>query len=363
MTGLMADRNRAGDGRRRILKLQLLSLLPVTLAAIFNSGYQYLNGLAAAPASGGDDFRSRLASGLASSFENPGIYDYFAVGLAHLLPMLLVAMLVGGLWERIIAARCRRPIEPSFVLIALLFTLLMPGAAPFTHIAFGMSFAILLGKGIFGGDGKSFLSPALLGVAIVQVSFAGASGSHPLWSGVSGYAGSDAFAVFHRGGEAALAQADINLWSAFFGAIPGPMGTTSLLAVALGAALLLLTGVIAWRLLAAQFIGLIVIVTLVNWMGADTGIGALPAYWHLLLGSFAFGAVYLGCDPVASACTNPGRWIQGFLIAALVVLIRVANPIHPDAVIPALLLASILAPLIDHAVIAWNIRQRARRHV
>jgi Na+-transporting NADH:ubiquinone oxidoreductase subunit B len=363
MTGLMADGNGAGGGRRRILKLKLLSLLPVTLAAIFNSGYQYLNGLAEAPASGGDDFRGRLASGLASSFENPGVYDYFAVGLAHLLPMLLLALLVGGLWERIIAGRCRRPVEPSFILVALLFTLLMPGAAPFTHIVFGMSFAILLGKGIFGGDGKSFLSPALLGVAIVQVSFAGASGSHPLWNGIAGYAGSDAFAVYHRGGEAALAQADINLWSAFFGAIPGPMGTTSLLAVALGAALLLITRVIAWRLLAAQLIGLIVIVTLVNWMGAGTGIGALPAYWHLLLGSFAFGAVFLGCDPVASACTNPGRWIQGFLIAALVVLIRVANPIHPDAVIPALLLASILAPLIDHAVIAWNIRQRARRHV
>jgi Na+-transporting NADH:ubiquinone oxidoreductase subunit B len=89
----------------------------------------------------------------------------------------------------------------------------------------------------------------------------------------------------------------------------------------------------------------------------------MPAYWHLLLGSFAFGAVFLACDPVASACTNPGRWIQGFLIAALVVLIRVANPTHPDAVIPALLLASILAPLIDHLVIAWNIRGRARRHV
>jgi len=226
-----------------------------------------------------------------------------------------------------------------------------------------MTCAILLGKGIFGGDGKSFLSPALLGVAIVQVSFAGASGTHPLWSGVAGYAGSDAFALYHRGGEAALAQADINLWSAFFGAIPGPLGTTSLLAVALGAAVLLLTRVIAWRLLAAQVIGLIVIATLVNWMGSETGIGSMPAYWHLLLGSFAFGAVFLGCDPVASACTNPGRWIQGFLIAALVVLIRVANPIHPDAVIPALLLASILAPLIDHAVIAWSIKQRARRHV
>ncbi len=351
-------------GRRRILKLQLLALLPVTLAAILNSGYQYLNGLAAASASGGgDDLRSQLAGSLGASFENPGLYDYFAAGLAHLLPMLLLAMLVGGLWERIIAERCQRPIEPSYLLIALLFTLLLPGAASFTHIIFGMSCAILLGKGIFGGDGKSFFSPALLGIAIVQVSFTGASGSHPLWSGVAGYAGSDAFALYQRGGEAALAQADINLWSAFFGAIPGPLGTTSQLAVALGAALLLLTRVIAWRLLAAQIIGLFVIVTLVNWMGAESGVGAMPAYWHLLLGSFAFGAVFLGCDPVASACTNPGRWIQGFLIAALVVLIRVANPIHPDAVIPALLLASILAPLIDHVVIAWNIRQRARRHV
>ncbi len=356
----MLVQSNMGDGRRRILKIQLLSLLPVTLVAILNSGYQYLNGLAGGPAA---DLRSQLARVLATSLDDPGLYDYFAVGLAQLLPMLLLALLVGGVWERIIAERCHRPIEPGFVLIALLFTLLLPGAASFTAIIFGMTCAILLGKGIFGGDGKSFLSPALLGVAIVQVSFAGASGTHPLWSGVAGYAGSDAFALYHRGGEAALAQADINLWSAFFGAIPGPLGTTSLLAVAFGAVVLLLTRVIAWRLLAAQVIGLIVIAMLVNWMGAETGIGSMPAYWHLLLGSFAFGAVFLGCDPVASACTNPGRWIQGILIAALVMLIRVANPIHPDAVIPALLLASILAPLIDHVVIAWSIKQRARRHV
>jgi Na+-transporting NADH:ubiquinone oxidoreductase subunit B len=356
----MLAQSNMGDARRRILKIQLLSLLPVTLVAILNSGYQYLNGLAAGPAA---DLRSQLATGLATSLDDPGLYDYIAVGLAQLLPMLLLALLVGGVWERIIAERCHRAIEPSFVLIALLFTLLLPGSASFIHIIFGMTCAILLGKGIFGGDGKSFLNPALLGVAIVQVSFTGASGSHPLWNGVAGYAGSDAFALYHRGGEAALAQADINLWSAFFGAIPGPLGTTSLLAVALGAALLLLTRVIAWRLLVAQVFGLIVIAMLVNWMSTETGIGSMPAYWHLLLGSFAFGAVFLGCDPVASACTNPGRWIQGFLIAALVMLIRVANPIHPDAVIPALLLASILAPLIDHAVIAWSIKQRARRHV
>ncbi|MDH3449150.1 MAG: RnfABCDGE type electron transport complex subunit D, partial [Gammaproteobacteria bacterium] len=197
----------------------------------------------------------------------------------------------------------------------------------------------------------------------VQVSFPNVDGAHPLWQGLTGYAGSDAISLFHRGSEAALADAGIDLGSAFVGSVSGSMGTTSVLAVAIGAMLLLVTRVIAWRLLLAQLIGLTVVASLFNLLGDGSGAGAMPAYWHLLLGSFAFGAVFLACDPVASCCTNPGRWIQGLLIGALVVLIRVVNANHPDAVIPAMLLASILAPLIDQAVIALNIRQRARRHV
>ena len=131
-------------------------------------------------------------------------------------------------------------------------------------------------------------------------------------------------------------------------------------AVTLGAILLLVTRLISWRLLAAQLIGLLVFAWLAT-LGSSSMV--MPAHWHLLLGSFAFGAVFIACDPVASACTNPGRWIQGFLIAALLVLIRTANPTHPDAVVPVLLLASLLAPLIDHGVIAWDIRKRGRRHV
>lgn len=353
----------AGNGRRRILVIQLLALLPVTLAAIINCGYQYFQGSALLPEFAGNDLRSRFASMLTANPQTPGLYDYLAAGLAHLLPMLLLALLVGGFWERIIAERRRQAIEPGYVLVALLFILLLPGAAAFSHIVFGMSCAILLGKAIFGGEGKSFISPALLGVALVQVSYpAASSAQHPLWNGLMGYSGSDAIAVYFRGGDAALEQAGIDIWSAFIGAIPGPLGTTSLLAIAIGASLLLLTRVIAWRLLAAQFIGLLVFVFLVNLSGDANGY-PMPLHWHLLLGSFAFGAVFIACDPVASACTNPGRWIQGFLIAALLVLIRTANPTHPDAVIPVLLLASLLAPLIDHAVIAWNIRRRGQRSV
>lgn len=353
----------AAGGQRRIRKIQLLALLPVSIAAVVNCGYQYLSVLAGDPGRASDDLRSNLAASLGASFEDPGVYDWLAAGLAHFLPMLLLALVVGGFWERIIAAQRQRPIEPGFVLIALLLTLMLPGSAPFFHIVYGMSFAILLGKGIFGGDGKTFISPALLGIAIVQVSFPSAAGLHPLWQGLAGYAGSDAIALFHRGGEAALGEAGIDLWSAFIGSTSGTLGTTSVFAVAIGAALLLVTRIIAWRLLLAQLLGVALVATLFNLLGNSSGATTMPVHWHLLLGSFAFGAVFIACDPVASCCTNPGRWIQGFLIGALVVLIRVANSTHPDAVIPAMLLASITAPLIDHAVIAWNIRQRARRHV
>jgi Na+-transporting NADH:ubiquinone oxidoreductase subunit B len=346
-----------------IHRLQLLSLLPVSIAAIFNTGYQYLSGM---PLSGNLEtggLRSNLATTLGASPIDPGIYDLFAAGIAHLVPILMLALLVGGTWERIIAEQRQRSFEPGFIVIALLFTLLLPGAAPFSHVIFGMSFAILVGKGIFGGEGKTFLSPALLGIAIVQISFPGTASSNPLWNGIGGYAGSEAFSLYHQGGEAALAAVDINLWSAFIGNTPGAMGTTSIFAVVLGAVILLFARIISWRLLLAQIIGLMVTTTLFNLLGTGSGASAMPAHWHFLLGSFAFAAVFLACDPVASSSTNPGRWIQGLLIGVLVVLIRVANPTHPDAVIPVILLVSILAPLIDYAVIAINIRQRAQREV
>ena len=353
----------SSNSQGRIHRLQLLSLLPVSIAAIFNLGYQYLAVQQQAPGIETSDLRSSIVRVLGVSHQDPGFYDLLAAGLAHMVPILLVALITGGVWERIIAEQRKRPFEHGFVVIALIFTLLLPGAAPFSHVVFGMSFAILVGKGIFGGEGKTFLSPALLAIAIVQISFPATVSQHPLWHGFAGYAGSDAIALYHRGGEAALASVDINLWSAFIGITPGPMGTTSVLAVALGAGLLLFTRIIAWRLLLAQIIGLVATATLFNTLGAGSGASAMSANWHLLLGSFAFGAVYLACDPVASSCTNPGRWIQGIFIGALVVLIRVINPTHPDAVIVVILLASILAPLIDYAVISVNIRARARRHV
>jgi len=349
-----------GDGYGRILRLRLLALLPVLLAAILNTGYQYLDA-AASPAEKG--WRGWLAAMLGVDRAGAGVYDWLVTGCLYLLPLLLTTLAVGLFWERLFADSRGRSLEPGFIPAAVLFTLLLPAPTPMFHAIFGMSLAMLLGLGIFGGDGRSFLSPALLGFAILQVSFPSVANGHPLWQGLAGYGGSEALAIYDRGGVDALASAGIDPWSAFIGAVPGTLGTTSVAAVALGAALLLARGVISWRLLAAQLLGVILAATLFNLFGSGTGASAMPAWWHLLLGSFAFGAVFIACDPVASCCTNPGRWIQGLLIGALLVLIRVVNPAHSDAVIPVLLLASIVAPLIDHAVVAWNIRGRARRHV
>jgi Na+-transporting NADH:ubiquinone oxidoreductase subunit B len=360
MTGWFDIRGVPCDQRQRILLIQLLALLPLTLIAMFNCGYQYLSGLENMPQFDGGGLRGQLASLLVLNADSPGPYDFFIAGFAHLIPMFLLALLVGGLWERINTDRQGQALQPGFVRDAVLITLLLPAVTPFMHVTIGMSFAIVIGKIVFGGEGKSFISPAVLGVAILQVSFPGVSATHPLWEGLRGYSGSEAIAIYYRGGEAALEQIGINTWSAFVGSVPGTLGAMSLLGVAIGAGLLLMTRLISWRLLAAQFLGLLFFVWLLQLFSTSI---VMPAHWHLLLGSFAFGAVFIACDPVASASTNPGRWIQGFLIAALLVLIRTANPTHPDAVIPVLLLASLLAPLIDHAVIARDIRKRGRRHV
>jgi Na+-transporting NADH:ubiquinone oxidoreductase subunit B len=349
------------DAYRRILRLRLLALLPVTLAAILNTGYQYLSRLAEDPGLAGDGLRERLARGLGADTVDAGLYDWCVAGIAHLVPVLVVALATAWFWEWLVARYRGQPPNGDYILTALIFTLLLPAAAPFYHVVFGMSFAILLGSAIFGGDGRTFLSPALLGIVILQVGFPGAAGSHPLWQGLSGYGASEAVALFYSGGEAALAEAGIDPATAFVGGVAGAMGTTSVLAVGLGAALLLLTRVISWRLMLGQVIGLLLVAGLVDVL--SDGAAAMPAWWHLLLGGFAFGAVFLACDPVASSCTNPGRWVQGLLVGALVVLIRTGSASHPDAIIPAVLLASILAPSIDHAVIALNIRRRARRHV
>jgi Na+-transporting NADH:ubiquinone oxidoreductase subunit B len=345
---------------KRIHLLRLIAVIPVCIAASLNTGYQYLIALALNEGSSIGDWRDRIVRNLGIDYSDPGALDIMITGFVHVLPVMALAFLVGGVWERLFSLRCNRPFEIGFIYTAILFTLLMHPGAGFFHIIFGMSFAIVIAKAIFGGEGKTFLSPALVGVAVVQISFPGALTNHPLWTSINGYAGTRLFAVYHEQGPGGLVWSGVDWWSAFYGNIPGLMGTTSVLAILVGGIILIYGGIASWRLLAGQIIGLVLVATLCNISG--DGILGLPWYWHMVLGSYAIGAVFIATDPTSSAATNAGRWAQGLLLGALVVLIRVINPSHPDGVIPVLLLGSMLAPLIDHAVIWFNIRRRALRH-
>jgi len=334
--------------------------LPVLIAAVGNTGYQYLLARAARGSEGIGDWRDNFSRFLNIDHVSPGIYDTVASGLIHLLPVFVMAFIFAGFWERIFAEKRNHRFDIGIVYTALLFTLLMPPGVALFHVAFGISFAMVFAHGIFGGEGKSFLNPALVAVAVVQISFPSALTSHPLWVSLNGYAGTKYLVAYDQLIGGGLAWSEFGWWEAFFGTTQGLMGTTSVLAVILGAAVLIYGSIASWRLLAAQLIGVVVVAITANMIGG--GILDMPWYWHLVLGSFAFGAVFIATDPSSSASTNSGRWVQGILAGGLIVFMRLVNPSHPDSVIPVLLLVSMLAPLIDHVVVWLNIRRRALRH-
>jgi Na+-transporting NADH:ubiquinone oxidoreductase subunit B len=344
----------------RIQAIRLLALVPVLIAAVTNTGHQYLSALSAIGGIDDSDWRGAVVRRLGLDYSNPAMADVLAAGLVHVLPVLAMALLVGGVWEQLFAAYRRRPRESGLLVIAVLMTLLMPPGVSLVHLTVGMSFAIVLGKGIFGGEGKTFVNPALLGAVVMLISFPTALTGHPLWSGVAGYGGSRALSLYHLQGDDGFALAGIDWWSAVFGNLQGLMGTTSLLAISLGGALLIVTRVASWRLILGQVFGLALVVTLCNLFGDGQGIVTLALHWHLVLGSFAFGAVFLTTDAASAASTNAGRWAQGLIVGALIATMRIANSAHPDGVILAILMGSMLAPLIDHVVIWFNVKQRAR---
>ena len=344
----------------RVQRTVVIALIPVIAAAVLNTGYQYLLAWDMA----GDDalsgWRDNLLLGLGLDHRNPSIWGMTTAGLVHVVPVLIVAVVAGGLCERAFATQRNRPLEKGFLVSAIVFTLLLPPAVSLLHVALGIMFGIVFGKAVFGGEGKTFVNPALLGAAFVQVSFPTAHSDHPLWSEIAGYGGGRILSLYHEKGDAAFASVRIDWLDAFIGVQQGMMGTTSVLAVVIGGALLVWSGIASWRLIAGHVLGLVLIVAVCNALGG--GILSLSWYWHVVLGSFAFGVVFVATDPASSASTNTARWIQGLIAGALVVFIRVVNPSHPDGVVIALLFGSMLAPLIDHAAIWFNIRQRASRH-
>jgi Na+-transporting NADH:ubiquinone oxidoreductase subunit B len=333
----------------------IVALLPCVVMAVHNTGLQ-------ANRAGAGGWRVEVVAALGGDPVAGGLWSSIVHGSLFLLPALAVSLVTAGLWAWVFGRLRGRRLGEDVAVTALIFTLILPPGAPLWQVALGMSFGVVLGKEVFGGTGRNFVHPALVGLAFLYLAFPNALAADRVWGGIAGYGGTSIFATVAAGGGQPLEAAGVTWWRSFIGTEQGAMGVTSTLACLIGAVVLLVTRTVSWRVMAGMMSGMIVAVYLCKLAGEAVGpIAHLSWYWHLTLGGFAFGAVFLATDPVTAAATNPGRWIYGVLIGGMVVVVRVGNPFHPDGVMMAVLLGNIFAPLIDYGVVWWHIKHRARR--
>lgn len=354
---------RDGLDLKRMMMVVVVALIPCVFMAMYNTGFQ-----AAWAASQGVEL---LPGWHASVFGWLGLElattDFFACmvfGALHYIPVLVVVFVAGGAVEVLFSVLRKHEINEGFLVTGMLLPLILPPTIPLWQAGLGTAFGVLFGKEIFGGTGMNFLNPALVGRAFLFFAYpAQLSGEAPWiaadFLGVDGFSGATLLAQ-SAADAGALESAS---WSrAFLGLIPGSMGETSALACLLGALVLILTRVGSWRTMAGVTLGTLALTLLFNWAGSPTNpMFAVPFHWHIVLGGWAFGAVFMATDPVSSAFTNSGKWAYGFGIGALVVLIRVVNPAYPEGMMLAILFMNMFAPLLDHFVIRANVKRRLAR--
>lgn len=341
----------------------ILALIPCLLMALFNTGYQANAAMAQLGLGAAPGWRGAVIAALGIGYDPVSPWVDMWHGALHYVPVLAVAFIVGWCWEQLFARLRGRERGPGLAVIALLFSLSLPPTVPLWQVALGMSFGIVLAKEIFGGTGRNFLNPALAGLAFLYATYPKQMVGETAWTVVEGFTGATTLRTAASGGFETANWAGTNWMQSFLGVVPGAFGATSTLAVLLGAVVLIYFRVASVRVMAGALFGMIATAVLFNVLvGSAIPFADLSWVWHLTLGSFAFGVVFLATDPVTSAATDTGRWIYGILIGALVVVIRVANVTHPDGVMFAILFGNIVAPLIDYLVMQANIARRARRN-
>lgn len=331
---------------KRVMIFVVIALIPCILMGIYNTGYQI-----------------QLAKG-----QVPDLMEAFVLGLWKVLPIIIVTYAAGGFWEALFAIIRKHEINEGFLVTGILFALTLPPSIPLWQVALGISFGVVFGKEIFGGTGFNVFNPALVGRAFLFFAYPAQISGSTVWVAVDGYSRATPLAVLAdagRGGSAVdvLQQHGYTFSNMLLGFIPGSIGETSAVACLIGMAFLLITGVASWRSVAGSVIGLLGMASVFYMMRGPEQLTffALPPHWHIILGGFAFGAVFMVTDPVSSAATNTGRWIYGILIGVLSVLIRVINPAYPEGVMLAILFMNAFAPLIDHFVVEANIKKRMKR--
>ena len=356
---------RDGIDLKRMMITVWLCTFPVMFAGMWNVGYQANTVFAANPdlLATQDNWRLALIA-LFAGFNPGSVWDNLVHGAAYFLPIYLVTFFVGGFWEVLFASIRKHEVNEGFFVTSVLFALTLPPSIPLWQVALGISFGVVIGKEVFGGTGKNFLNPALTGRAFLFFAYPAQISGDAVWTAVDGFTGATPLGLAAAGGIEFIAAGGITWWDAFLGNIQGSIGETSTLAIFIGGAVLLLMKIASWRIVTGVMLGMIAMSMLLNGVGSTTNpMFAMPWYWHLVVGGFAFGMIFMATDPVSASMTNTGKWIFGALIGVMVVLIRVVNPAFPEGMMLAILFANLCAPLIDHFVVAANIKRRAARHV
>lgn len=349
---------------KRIMTYVVIATIPCILWGMWNTGYQANSAIAELGSDSATGWRIAILQVFGISLNPDSIFANVMHGLMYFLPIYIVTLVAGGIFEVIFATVRGHEVNEGFLVTSMLYTLIMPATTPLWQVALGIIFGVVIGKEVFGGTGKNFLNPALVGRAFLYFAYPAQMSGDAVWTPVDGFSGATALAVSAADGVQALAADGITWSSAFFGQIQGSFGETSTLACMIGLAFLLITKIANYRLIVGCLAGTIGFTLLLNLIGSDTNpMFAMPWYWHIVLGGYAFGLAFMVTEPVSASHTNVGRYVYGALIGVMVVMIRVINPAFPEGMMLAILFGNVFAPLIDYFVVQANIKRRARRHV
>lgn len=328
---------RDGIDMKRAMIIVVIALVPALLFGMYNVGYQHF---------------------LSQGIDQSGFWATFFYGFWRVLPMIVVSYVVGLGIEFAFAQIRNEEVNEGYLVTGLIIPMICPPDIPLWQLALAVVFAVVIGKEVFGGTGMNFMNPALVARAFLFFSYPSRMSGDMVWIFDKGDAVTGATPL----GELAVGQTPTaGICDMFTGFIPGCVGETSVIAILIGAAILLVTNIASWRTMVSIFVGGAVMGLIFNAVGANDYMN-IPFYQHFVMGGFAFGAVFMATDPVTSSHTNKGKCIYGFLIGVMAVLIRVVNPAFPEGMMLAIILMNVFAPLIDYYVVDANIRRRKKRN-
>lgn len=325
---------------KRTMTIVIIALLPALLIGTYNIGYQHFLSLG----------------------ETTGLFDELWrnlwYGIVKILPILVVSYGVGLGIEFAFAQWRGHEVNEGYLVSGMLIPLIMPPDVPLWQLTLAVIFAVIIGKEVFGGTGMNFMNPALLARAFLFFAFPSSMSGDKVWIAekADAFSGATPLSEMMTGGT----MPSTSILDMIIGFMPGSIGETSVIAIALGAILLLITGIGNWKIMLSVFLGGAAMGLTFNMFGSND-YTQLPFYYHFLMGGFMFGAVFMATDPVTAAQTNRGKWIYGFLIGLMAVLIRVVNPAYPEGMMLSILLLNVFAPLIDYFVVDANIKMRTKR--